>query len=125
MQGGRVLAAHELHEADGLEAAVAADDLAEVAEDLQALEREARLGLVRVVHADQRARLAGGAGRQLPALDEDDVADAQPREVERGAGAIGASADDHDVGRADHDAGDSSTRPSGRAHLTGRRACRE
>ena len=38
VQGGPVLAAHELHEADGLEAAVAADDLAEIAKDLQALD---------------------------------------------------------------------------------------
>ena len=93
----RVLGADQLHEAHALEAAVAADDLAEVPEDLQALEGHAGLGLVGVVHAHERARLAGGAGRQLTALEQHDVAHAQQREVEGGAGAVGAPADDDDV----------------------------
>src|SRR5439155_1183735 len=59
-----VLGSDELHEADGLEAALAADDRAEVAEDLQGFQRQAGLHVVRVVHADEGAGLPGPAGAQ-------------------------------------------------------------
>jgi hypothetical protein len=52
------------------------------------------------VHAHERAGLAGGAGGQVAALDEQDVAHAERSEVEGRAGAVHATADDDDVGRA-------------------------
>src|SRR5207244_2598498 len=64
-----VAAAYELHEADRLEAAVATDLGVEVLEDLQALERQPRLVLVRGVHADEGARLARRARGQPPPPD--------------------------------------------------------
>src|SRR5207249_9241627 len=66
----RVAVADELQEAHALEAAVAAHGLAEVAKDLQALERQPRLVLVGVVHAHESARLAGSARGQMAALEQ-------------------------------------------------------
>ena len=103
--------ADELQEAHALEAAVAAHGLAEVAKDLQALERQPRLVLVGVVHAHESPRLACGARGQMAALEQHHVADTQEREVERRAGAVGAPADDDHVGRAGHDGRDSSICP--------------
>ena len=92
-------------ERESLEAALAPDDGLEVPEDPEALERQARLVLVGVVHAHQRARLAGGAGGQVTTLQQTDVPRAHVREVKRGAGAVGAAADDDDVRRGGHGEG--------------------
>src|SRR5262249_27280690 len=98
-QGGFPASAHDLEEADRLEATIAADDSREITEDLQALEGQARLGLVGVVHPDERARLAAGARGQVPPLDQHDVAGAERGQVERRAGADHTPAHDDDVGR--------------------------
>jgi len=92
-----VAAPYELHEADRLEAAVATDLGVEVLEDLQALERQPRLVLVRVVHADESARLARRARAEPPPLEEQHVPRAEPGQVEGRARAVGASPDDDDV----------------------------
>ena len=62
------------------------------------------------MQAHERARLAGGPGAEVAALDEQDVAHAERRQVERGAGAVHAPADDDDVGPA-HDAAKCSIPP--------------
>ena len=107
-QGVAVLWPDQLHEADRLETALAADDRAEVAEDLQALEGQARFRLVGVVHAHEGARFAGGARAQVAALDEQDIAHTERGQMEGRARAVDASTDDDDVGRA-HDDADCST----------------
>ena len=93
----RVTAPDELHEADGLEAAVAPDLGMETLEDLQTLERQSRLVLVRVVHPDQRARLARRAPGQPAALEQDHVPDTEPSQLEGRARPVGTSSDDDDV----------------------------
>jgi hypothetical protein len=104
-QGRLVAGRHQLQEAGGLEAAIAPHHVGEVAEDLQAFQRQARLVLVGVVHAHQRPRLAGGAGGQVATLEELDVPGAHAGEMERGAGAVGSAADDDDVRRGVHGRG--------------------
>src|SRR5213594_437833 len=69
----------------------------EIPEDLQALERQPRLVLVRVVHADESARLARRARAEPPPLEEQHVPRAEPGQVEGRARAVGASPDDDDV----------------------------
>jgi len=97
-KGVAILGTDQLHEADGLEAAGPADDRVEVAEDLEALDREPGLGVVRVVHAHERAGFTGGAGGEVTPLQQEHVADAEGGQVERGAGADGAFTYDDDVG---------------------------
>src|SRR5437867_1735775 len=84
----------DLDEADGLEAAVAADDIPEIPEDLEAFEREPGLGLIGVVHAHQRAGLARGTRAEVAPLEQQDVLHPPARQVKRGARAVGPAADD-------------------------------
>src|SRR2546428_200258 len=84
----------DLDEADGLEAAVAADDILEIPEDLEAFEREPGLGLIGVVHAHQRAGLARGTRAEVAPLEQQDVLHPPARQVKRGARAVGPAADD-------------------------------
>src|SRR5205823_11867231 len=83
-----------LEEADRLEAAIAPDDVPEIAEDLEAFEGQLRLGLVGVVHAHERARLSGGAGAEVSALEQEDVLNSPGCKVKSGAGSVDATADD-------------------------------
>ena len=85
----------DLHEADGLEAAVAAHDISEVPEDLEALEGQPGLGFVGVVHAHQRAGLAGGSRREVAPLEQQDILNPAGCQMKSGARAVG-SAPDHD-----------------------------
>jgi hypothetical protein len=96
-----VASAHELHEAHRLEAALAAHHGFEIPEDLEAFPGQARFGFVGVVHPDERARLAAGAGRELPALEEHDAPDAEAGQMKGRAGAVDPAPDDDDV-RAAH-----------------------
>ena len=96
-QGRLVARGHDLHEADRLETALAADDIPEVPEDLEALEGESGLRLVGVVHTHQRAGLAGGAGAEMSPLEQQDVLDSAGRQMIRGAGAVDPAADDDHV----------------------------
>src|SRR5581483_2113539 len=60
---------------------------------------DADVQLVRELRADAARRLARRAGRKRVALEQDDVFDAEPAQVEGGGGAEGAATDDYDVGR--------------------------
>jgi hypothetical protein len=66
----------------------------------QRAERDPDVQLVRELCADTARRLARRAGCERVALEEDDVDDAEPAEMEGGGGAQGAATDDDDVGRA-------------------------
>src|SRR4026209_2040472 len=96
-QGRLVPGRDQLQEARGLEAALAAHDGLEVPEDLQALQRQARLVLVGVVLAARGAGLAGGPAGRMRALEQAHVPGAHGGGVEAGAGAVGSAADDDDV----------------------------
>jgi len=90
-------AGHQLEIADALEAAVAAHPVLPVAEDLEALVRQPGLVLVGVVHAHQRARLAGGPGGQVPPLHQHHALHPEPGQVKGRARSVHASADHDDV----------------------------
>ena len=60
-------------------------------------ERDADVELVRELGADAARRLARRAGREHVPLEQDDVAEAEPAQVERGARAHDAAADDDRV----------------------------
>ena len=101
-EGGFVAPGNDLEEADGLEPAIAPDDIPEVAEDLEALERKPGLGLVGVVHAHQRPGFPRGARTELPTLEEEDVLNSAGCQMKSGAGAVGSTAD-HDHVRPRHE----------------------
>ena len=88
---------HDLQEADRLEAALAANDIPEISKDLEALEGQPRLGLVRVVHAYQGAGLACRPGAEVSALEQQDVLNSSGYQMKSGAGSVGSTADDDHV----------------------------
>src|SRR5947209_1455099 len=95
--GERCLVARrdDLDEADRLEAAVAADDIPEVAEDLEAFEREPGFRFICIVHAHQRPRLSSSAGAQVAPLEQQDAPNSASRQVKSGTRPVGSAAD-HD-----------------------------
>src|SRR5439155_5807318 len=84
--GERCLVARrdDLDEADRLEAAVAADDIPEVAEDLAAFEREPGFRFICIVHAYQRPRLSSSGGAQVAPLEQQDAPNSSSRQGKNG-----------------------------------------
>jgi hypothetical protein len=75
------------------------DLVGEALELVERAERDADVQLVGELRADAARRLARRARRQRVALQQDDVVDAEPAEMEGGGGAEGAATDYDDVGR--------------------------
>ena len=72
--------------------------IAPVLERFETVHGQQSLGDIRVMLADQRARLAGRAGADVPALKNDDLAGTTPGQLIRGGQAIDAGADHDDIG---------------------------
>src|SRR5205823_11739555 len=88
----------QIEVADLRVARVRAELVLEALEDLDRLEREADLGLVRELHADPPRRLARRAAADALALEDDDVARAATRQVIGDRAADHTAADDHRAG---------------------------
>jgi hypothetical protein len=76
---------------------VAEPDLVHGLELGERAQRDADVQLVRELRADAAGRLAGRPRGEGVALEQDDVLDSQPPQVESGGGAEGAATDDDDV----------------------------
>src|SRR5439155_8195997 len=79
-----------------------AHDLGPVPEDRKAGEREPRVPLVRVVHADECARAARGSVGERGLLAEDDASHTARGQRVRYAHAVDSATHHHDVGRLGH-----------------------
>ena len=112
-----ILRRREGEQTDRPEAAVPADQFRPVGEVSVALDGEARLRLVRVVHAHEGAGLAGRARREMPALDDDHLARAHLGEMEGGAAPVRTRPNDDHIGGLCHTLAPLLSRTIGRATL--------
>ena len=92
----------DVHESGVREHGGAAHDLGPVPEDREAGERQARVPLVRVVHANERARATRGAVGERRLLAEHDTAHATRGQRVCDAHAVDSAPDNDDVGRLGH-----------------------
>src|SRR5437667_6483980 len=92
----------DVHEPGVREHGRAAHDLGPVLEDREAGERQARVPLVRVVHADERARATRGAVGERRLLAEHDTAHTPRGQRVCDAHAVDSTSDNDDVGRPGH-----------------------